>query len=527
MTTSLSRRARAALVAGATLALTAAAAHAAPTAQVVPGTGRNLVAGPDGAMWGLDTPYPFRDIEQVVRFGPDGLATRSDLPAGVAPATSDERLRPLPDGSMGLVVQDSAQAQSAGPMAFLRFAPGTGTLTSRTPLPRSADAPFGFASAPDGTLWFARSCKDEVDHLGTGGRITRIRLPHLGCDSHAAGRERGAGLAFDADGAVWLVNTCMGRVDRIAPNLHVQEWWTPRAECHAVGSELPQGTPPHIVVQPHGGIAVDVPRATRGNTRGVPRRVPRFRSGPAGQLALDGSRWQQDTRQLTRRDPAGRTATFANPVDVDNVASDLAFMRGGQAVTVRARLWQTIPPDPHDLTPELLYIDPALVTVAADGATSAVPLPDGGADAGKKLNVGRQLALAPDGALWFEELRDAKQGPDPGYDLRTVRIVPDTIPPQQTPATTLRTVRTRVGSHVWLQLSCRADLARFCLATATIGQATTRFVLDGATTRTVALRLEAGTVRALRHHRVVRRTVMLTTQGGSPVRTQITLHGDV
>jgi streptogramin lyase len=225
-----------------------AAVAASTTVIAAPAPFWGFVPGTDGALWGLQ--YD-RDGPAVVRVDRTGPLTRTPPPGGLP----FNGWRPFtgPDGAVSLFVRLPSQTP-----ALMRLQPGSGAVGSIAELPLAAAGASGLTVAPDGAVWFARSCDDLLGRIAPGsGRISYMRLPRLGCGQHrAARRELGAALAFDTRGALWLVNLCMGRIDRMSLRGRVREWRTRLISCPSQDSfDLPVATPATIELDPDGGIS--------------------------------------------------------------------------------------------------------------------------------------------------------------------------------------------------------------------------------------------------------------------------------
>jgi streptogramin lyase len=488
----------------------AAATQAAATIDVIPMAASSgleqITPGSDGELWAVQWT---QDVTTgvttygVVRLDSGGITSHAALPAGFVPFDTNGLLHPLPDGSMGVFAQQlnySGSYSVPASIALLRFAPRSGALTSDTRLPAAAIGSSGLAVAPDGAVWFARSCRDELDRVVANGAISRVRLPSLGCGRKAPGRELGAGLAFDVNGALWLVNLCMGRVDRLALDGRVREWWAPRISCPYHEFDTSEATPQRIVVDPHGGISYDGPPATAGNTRGRRAHGSRFPARGAGLFTHDGRLWFASGSGARRLDPDGATTTLPGPHTLSGLSNLSPTPTGGVAL-VRGSYWKSFDFQVRDSVPIPFYLRPQLVEVAPDGAERSWDLPDGGTDAPTQLSSST-VVLGPDGAQWMNEYRVAL---DPYFRSarRLVRVLPDDVQPPRAPVTRVRAMLARSGGTAWLQLACGAQLARFCTGTVTVLHSSlvrgpTRFSIAGGMCGAVPLRLSPAARQQLR-----------------------------
>jgi hypothetical protein len=524
------------------LAMLAARASAAdPSITVLPTPDRvtDLTPGADGVMWGLEhheTPEETPTI-RVVRLTSRGIVSRVQIPTGLRPLDSNGFLHPLPDGSMGLFLQRLGPWRNAGPLvtglALMRFSPGRGTITRTTDLPAQATGSSGVAIAPDGAIWFARSCQDELARVSTAGVITRVvRLPQLGCGSSSAARERGAGLAFDVTGALWLVNRCMGRVDRVSISGRVREWWTPPEWCSSDPYEFPLAMPAGIVVDPRGGISFDTtptsgsPAAPKRHGRGA-----RFPARGAGVFAPDGALWSIHGTGVARGE--GDTVAILRAPKGSSRISNLAATRSGSIALVRGSFWKSFDPQIRESPITSVYLHPSLVAIRSDGSeASGIALPDGGPEATTALSEAT-MVLGPDGAQWLSESRAAFE---PFHNetfrgaMRIVRVLPPDSAPPRVALARVRHVA-RLGRALWLQLSCGAELARFCsgtvrLARAALVDAATPYTIPGSLSGAVRLRLSDRAAFVLRH-RGLTVTVIVRTRDATETRQRVRLQAIV
>jgi hypothetical protein len=473
----------------------------------------DLTPAADGALWGLEYGPLGAAIDRI---GAGGLLTRVTAPTGWSVGLHLDPLA-LQDGSVGMFLPNTASNQDPAheTHALVRFDRDTGAVSQVTTLPSAAATAHGFTVAPDGAIWFAKSCEDKLGRIAPGsGRISYVRLPRLGCGPRrTVRRERGAALAFDAKGALWLVNLCMGRIDRVSLRLHVREWRAPLVSCPQPGTfDLPPATPATIVPDPNGGIAYASRAIGAGSGRVHDGRRQRFPSYGAGVFTADGTLWRLVPRGIERRSPDGATLTFAVAHGLTWL-SELTRTSTGGVAAVRASYWRSYDGDSHN-PPTPVYLAPKIVVLANDGSESSIPLPDGGTDASAQLNSA-QLARAPDGSFAIGQGRFGLGGYP--YLPRLLRIVPDDLAPPPPPRASVRMVLGHLGRMVWLQLSCAADPARFCVGSATLtgaSVASTPFALAGQTRGAVPVRLSIQAARTLRSGRL--RTTAVVSSDDAP-----------
>jgi hypothetical protein len=501
-------------------------AYGEATVTVVPAPALSaLTPGTDGAMWGLHTSYaPDGVSTSVVRLDASGVLSTTALPAGLVPFDANGVLRALPDGSMALFA-DRGDAD-AGRLVLMRLAAGTGALERVDELPREAAGASGLAIGPDGTVWFARSCRDEVDRVGVDGRVVRFRLGRLGCGHAPVRREGGAGLAVDPAGGVWLVNACQGRIARISRSGRVRTWRMPPSACPW---RDPDRSLVRIEANPRGGIffsgvLLDPSGSPTGPTGWVtPRgRYQHFTTAGPGLCASDGTLWHQGRRGFERRAPDGTVAYFPRHTTA-SAFPGFVETRDGALAFVRASYWTSSYDDPHDPWQQL-YLAPQLAVLRSDGGETDVPLPDGGTDAGTYV-VGATVALGPDGALWVQEGRLSLRLDR--FAAPLVRVLLDGVAPARAPVADVRAVLARSGRTVWIQLSCDADRGRFCVGSVAfedfaVGLAPVRFALAGRTIGTLPLRLGGDALERLRRGPLTT-PVGVHTEGGSFTRRTVRL----
>ena len=407
---------------------------------------RQFTPGTDGLLWGvLDAQTGFGPT--VVRLGPDGLVTRTVLPPSLLPFDTNGILRPMPDGSMALFERHYEYRYGSPVLlgfTLVRLAPGTGAITSVHELPAIPPAVVGVTVAPDGAIWFARACKDEVDRIDANGVVTRVRLPKLGCEGQAVGGELGTGLAFDPTGALWFVNLCQGRIVHISVARHIRTWQSASVYCPEPEVESPFAAPATIEPDPRGGIAFASNGVEFDSGRITHGRLDQFTSDGAGLFSSDGALWRASLRDIELRAP-GKTRSFPTPTGMTPI-SNLVLDRSGNATRVDASYWKTYPGDSHD--PYIpVYLSPRVDMVDARGSDTTYPLAHGGADEPTQIH-NATIALAPDGALWLQESRYADESDSTSTLLR---LVPDGLAMPQRPLVRVQASVARLGGALWIQ----------------------------------------------------------------------------
>lgn len=475
-----------------------------------------LDPGVDGLMWAIAT-KPFSAKRTLVRY--DGLqaVSSADLPDDLQPYDTNGLLRPLPDGSMGFFGRRmSYRFGTAVPTSFalVRLRPTNGTVEAVTELPQVPPGTGGLTVGPDGAVWFARSCADEVDRVA-GRRVERVRLGRRGCGSHSAAYERGSGLTFDGNGALWLVNLCQGRIARVSLARHVREWHVPRISCREDTYDGVFVSPAHAVPDPRGGIAYSASVVDHGSGRVHDGTQVRFLSYGAEVFTPDGALWHEVAHGVERRDPDGSVRTIQNPAGRTAV-SNLVPTQSGNVAVVDASYWKTYLGDSHHRAVPV-YLDARIQLLGPAGRLSSTPLADGGtAEADQLAEAG--LNMAPDGALWTYEWRASSNATG---SVRLLRATPGTT--VSTPTVTVRKVLRRVHRTLWLQISCGAALQRFCTGSATAAGSghATPFAVVGAMSGAVPLTLGAVSLRHIRQDGTARMLVVLQSDGQSPVRRRL------
>jgi streptogramin lyase len=484
-------------------------------AAVVPPYG-DLVPGSDGAVWALayDVPDAYQTMPRTLtldRFGDAGLLTRAPFPAALASGRLRIPLTPLADGGMATIVAD--QEGSVEPdvhvshMSLVRFGPD-GQVSETTELPQQARRAYGFAIAPDGTVWFARACQDSLFRRSPGGQLTRRALDHVGCGAHLE-REAGAGLTIAPDGAVWFADLCQGRVERLAVDGTLRVWRPKRNSC---GYSYDRTIAPAIVhSDPRGGVVWFSSSAYGGGYGGritAAGRVQRLPlSGSDVFVAANGDVWASGRGF----DEAGKAKPVALP---DGTTGEVtAQARDGSIWSIAGH--STF----HDeyRSSYTSWSDQIAANVTEGGAW---PLP-----AAVATSAADTLSLGPDGALWTP-LQDASaSGPRP--TLAAVRVLPANVMAPRTPTAQIARVLARTGRTAWLQLTCDAERGRFCtgsvtLASGSLVHAPSRFVIAGQARGAVALQLSPSAAKAL-HRGSLPVSVRVTANGAPLTRTAIRL----
>jgi virginiamycin B lyase len=481
-----------------------------------------LVPGPDGALWHVEQTPETPDEPpgaRVVRVGADATSgpTLEYWPIqGVEPHV-------LPDGSMGLLMatfDGRTDGWVADGRVLLRLTPGGGVVAPNLELPSDAEQATVFAFAPDGAVWFADSCGDRLGRVAPNGYLSYVRLPRIGCRKEGGTVERGAVLTLDSKGALWFVNLCVGRIDRVSLAGRVREWRALRVGCDSW-----EGVRTAVAADPRGGIFFTASGSENYGSGRVRRgRLQRFVFSDNGVFTPDGALWRVLPGAIERRGPDGsiriRGTGRVRPV------SNLVPAPGGGVAVVLATYWRSDPNyDTHNPRVGVdAYLDGRVVVLQADGSETSWPLPDGGTDAPSQLSDA-YLALGPDGAFYVRELRVA--GSDFARSLRLLRLVPDDLAPPRPPAARVRAVLGRVGRVAWLQLSCAAELARFCLGTVRLkGKGVpnpARFALAGRSRGAVPVALGEQVQRLLRQREKLRMVAEVRTDDGTVTRSRVTI----
>ncbi|HKG03222.1 MAG TPA: hypothetical protein VKB03_08570 [Conexibacter sp.] len=481
-----------------------------------------LVPGPDGLLWHAgetDDSYGSR----IVRISADGV-TATTVP-GYSPSRGAEP-KMLPDGSMGLVVDrldETGGGIGVAGLALARLVPGSGALAAIMRLPPRVDDATALAVAPDGAVWFAKSCEDRLGRISPSRSVQYVRLSATRCQRDLTDLEQGAALAFDPKGALWFADFCTGRVARVSLGGRVREWRAPRAGC-ASGESITSA----VAVDPRGGIAF----AARGSGGDVSGRIhggrlEYFSSYGTGVFTPDGALWRVVSGEIERHDPNGSTTTVVHETHLVRWVSDLVPARNGGVAVVRATYWQSDPNyDSHNTFPRPeAYLDGHVVIVRRDRSETSWPLPDGGTDVSSQLSRA-YLALGSDGAFYVRENRVAQ--PDFSSSSRLLRVLPDELAPPRPATVRVSAVLGRVGRVLWVQVSCDAEIARFCLGTlrltgGDVSRAPAQFALVGQSRGAVPVPLGARALRLLRHGGKLRTVAVVRTDDGTVTRSSVTI----
>jgi virginiamycin B lyase len=211
--------------------------------------------------------------------------------------------------------------------------------------------PFGITPGPDGALWFADCAGNKIGRITTGGQIKEYELPPWQSNGGVGGNCPTM-ITSGPDGALWFTERNSNKIGRITTDGHLSAYDIPT---------------------PHSGV-LDIT------------------SGP------DGALWFTESlvgRQIGRITTAGVISEYPLPDQETDVPGSIVSGPDGA-------LWFTLGVDPYN---------PAISTVnkigrlTPDGQFSVYPIPtlDSDPSAG-------DIALGPDGALWFTEYRGNKIG---------------------------------------------------------------------------------------------------------------------
>jgi hypothetical protein len=478
-----------------------------------------LVPGPDRLLWyaeKTDDSYGSR----ILRVGADGVTATTTV-RGYSPSRGAQP-RMLPDGLMGLVVDrldETGGGIGVAGLAFMRLLPGSGGVASIIRLPHAVDDMTALAVAPDGAVWFANGCQDRLGRVAPSGRVTYMRLSAIRCPPDTTEVEGGAALAFDPKGALWFADFCTGRIARVSLAGRVRQWHELRAGCSFFGVDET------LAADPRGGIFYAA-NGAEGSPIGLIHggRLKRLASYGYGVFTSDGTLWRALSVGIERRDPDGSSEIVRGTDRVRSV-SNLVPTPGGGVATVLATYWRADPNRTSHDAPVYAYLDGQVVSMRRDGSETSWALPDGGRDASSQLS-GAYLALGPDGAFYVGEARVANPSFD--WSSRLLRLLPDEPWPPRTARARVRAALGRVGRVAWLQLSCGAELARFCLATVRltgrgVSRRPVRFALAGQSRGAVPIDLGGGALRQLRHDGKLRTTAIVRTDDGSVTRSPVTI----
>ncbi len=467
----------------------------------------------DGAFWSLG-------FGSVTRFGGTGVLSETPMPGGVTPAGS---LQQLADGSVALL----AWSPRTGPdvprgARLVRFAPGSGAVQSVTELPVSADERAAMAIAPDGAVWVARICRDELRRIALDGRATRVALPRVGCGDDAEGRAQGTALAFDARGTLWQVAACAGRIDRVDVSGRVRHWRIPRVEC-PVEDVDPVVGPTRAVADPRGGVAYLADGLEPASGRVRNGRLERFRIHGEPTFTPDGALWRVLPRKIERRDPDGSRAAFVRPRGYREI-SRLVPAAADAVAIVRGSYWTTTYGPRGSRTH--YYLSPQVDLLGPEGLRDSTPLPNGGTDARQQV-VSASLRADPDGALWLATTRESPIRRWESGGGERLRVAPASAPPPGAPLAPLRDVLARAGRTQWLLLSCEAGLARWCTGTVAfeggIARQPARFALPGLLPGAVPVALGERAAARLRRGGTLAATVVVRNDDGTVLRRRVRL----
>ncbi|HST43376.1 MAG TPA: hypothetical protein VLK58_27875 [Conexibacter sp.] len=518
-----------AIVAPGTATGAVAAEPAAPTVTVFDGGALppDAFALPDGALAGVAYGYggDGSSFVEATRIEADGTVRRTvvpPLPGRRGALWLTGAVRPLTDGTVGVVARQAVARRSGDLLVvgveLLRL-DGAGAVVARTALPASARGANGFALEADGTVWWARACRDRLYRRTSEGTVAAIRLPRHGCRGGRGlgGPERATALAVGADGAVWMVNLCRRRIVRLGADGRLRQWTPDRGRCVVRAGWDEYVDAPLLTVDPRGGIAyyLDVRDFGRPNADAEGGRVlpdgtllTHAPTGFPGFIAADGSAWLHGARvgpggrraqELTL--PGGRTVLDVEP------ARGGAWLIGGRGTfhdEYKSSSWS--------------YDEMAVALLGADGTRADWPLTAllGAEAADKQLG---EATLGADGALWLTLWGGGADG------ARLLRVVPPTPAPPTTPDAVPSGGIARAGRLLTLPLACRADPGRWCSGSVTLstGAAPVRFLVAGQQRAGIRLTLDGNAARTLRDGGVVEATATVASDGAGTVRPRITV----
>lgn len=421
----------------------------------------------DGSVWADEYPSG-----RIVRVDETGARTPLRLPPHVSVLTFDV----LPDGSVGMLVRQRRRGRRPR-VSLVRIDSSTATTSPIVTLPPEIARATALALAPDGAVWFTPpTCGDVVFRYDVGTRRTaRVQLRHRSCgfDEQNPAPEKGSALTVGPDGAVWLVNAYQGRVARISVRRRVREWHMTPQLCDCSYAAIPSSA--FVKAGPHGGIV-----------------------------------WKDGDGGAGRITPAGKLAGFGDGFEPTRTRDGAVVSAGGTYVGKTP----SVRSSPNSIA---YYTDPHLVVTAADGTATSIPMPAFQSDRPAYF-TGASTVLVPDGSLWVQ-LGGLVLDPDAYEPIvsvlrRPVRVVLPNVTAPRPPVAHLRRVLGRFDSTAWVQLSCDAERARFCVGTARIGSGEARFTIAGASDGAVPLRLPNAMVEKLRRRRAVRLDLQISTRGG-------------
>jgi len=199
---------------------------------------RNIVAGPDGALWFTEcTPNKIGRITTSGEFTEFPVPTADSCPWGITV------------GAAGVIVVPPAQAQALWFTELRANQIGIilppGNTVREFPLPTANSGPAGITTRPfDTRLWFteSRSHFPYFDKVGSIDVVTgefAEQLLETGGDSLA-------GIAAAPDGTLWFAETSpsIGRIGRLVPDTALDEFALPEYESEPVGITVDgDGTP--------------------------------------------------------------------------------------------------------------------------------------------------------------------------------------------------------------------------------------------------------------------------------------------
>jgi virginiamycin B lyase len=176
-------------------------------------TPQGIAAGPDGALWFIETGDTNSTPNVPVRIGritTSGALTEFALPDAVDAAAPNGAIAAGSDGALWYTEVGSAFATPAIPSKIGRIALD-GTITE-FPLPLVYLYPESIAPGPDGALWFAEQNVSEpgvnagvIGRITTSGTVTQFNLDHFDLSPF--------GIAAGPDGALWFAEEfSVGRI---------------------------------------------------------------------------------------------------------------------------------------------------------------------------------------------------------------------------------------------------------------------------------------------------------------------------
>jgi hypothetical protein len=269
-------------------------------------------------------------------------------------------------------------------------------------------------------------------------------------------------LQLASDGALWLVNLCQRWIARVAVDGTVRQWRPRHAVCLASDYFDTYVVDVTVTADRAGGIAYE---SADGRIR--------------GQVSAGGKLVESLPAPSPVELPDGRTTV-----------TTLAGRDGG-----RWGIGGVSHTDYSGKVPNTTYTQPMVRFVAGDGSEQLLPLDaEVGAAATPRLEL-----IGPDGALWAQ------------YGERLLRITPAGLAAERVPTARAERVSGSRGRALWLELSCDAEVARWCRGSVRLrgAAAPTRFVIAGQRHGAVRLTLGARAVRALSRGRALRSTAVV------------------